>query len=359
MSHVGWQPYLIGSKLRLRPLSEADFDALFAAASDPLIWEQHPDRERYRLERFKVFFHSGIESRGALAVIDLNTGAIIGSSRYTGHKPDMSSIEIGYAFLTRDYWGGSHNRELKTLTLNFAFQQVHNAYFVVGKDNLRSRKAMTKIGGIEVSDVSSVQVSGDLGKSVIYHIAKSDWRARDDVLAFVQSHLATSRLILDPIDQRHAEELCELFSDPELHRFIPTEPISIEKQRERCDRWARRRSPDGKEVWLNWIARDKDSGQAIGHFQAGVGQEGRASIGYLVARSHQGKGISTAALHTVFTYLRDRLGVREVKAWSDTRNEASHRLARRLGMVQVDFIKDADFFKGTSSDEYVFSKVFQ
>ena len=169
--------------------------------------------------------------------------------------------------------------------------------------------------------------------------------------------LDSRRLNLEPITEIHAQELCELFHDPDLHHFVPFEPISLEKQKERCARWAKRRSPDGTEIWLNWAGRDKASGQVIAHFQAGVRENGVASIGYLVARAFQGKGYATEGLQTVFRFLHEAMGVSEIKAWSDSRNEASHRLAKKLGMKQVEFIKNADFFKGSTSDEFVFSLV--
>ncbi|PWU22233.1 MAG: N-acetyltransferase [Bdellovibrio sp.] len=175
VTSVNWQPHLSGTSLRLRPLAESDFDALFAAASDPLIWEVHPDRLRYTRERFEAYFRSGIESRGALAVLDLKSGKIIGSSRYTSYNPQTSSVEIGYSFLTRDHWGGDHNRELKTLMLNYAFQHVETAYFVVGRDNLRSRKAMTKIGGLLVTDLSETPVVERTDPFVVFQIAKKNW----------------------------------------------------------------------------------------------------------------------------------------------------------------------------------------
>jgi ribosomal-protein-alanine N-acetyltransferase len=170
-----------------------------------------------------------------------------------------------------------------------------------------------------------------------------------------QLPLSTDRMRLEPIEPSHADELCELFSDPELHQFVPFEPISVEKMRERCLRWSRRRSPDGSELWLNWLARDR-SGQAVAHFQAGVKTDGVASIGYLVGKNHQNQGLASEGLKAVFEYLRNQLAVVEVKAWSDTRNVASHRVAKKLGMSQIELVKDADFFKGTSSDEYVFSR---
>ncbi len=218
---------------------------------------------------------------------------------------------------------------------------------------------MLKIGGTEVNKAASSPVAGDLSRSIVYQIKKADWFKQDRTVSFHQSALDTSRLHLEPITETHAEALWELFRDSELHHFVPFEPLSLEKQRERCAKWAKRRSPDETELWLNWAAREKATGRIMAHFQAGVTRDGIASIGYVVARHSQGSGFATEGMQAVIAYLRDTLGVREVKAWSDTRNEASHRLAKKLGMIQVDLIKDADFFKGASSDEYVFSRIFE
>ena len=168
--------------------------------------------------------------------------------------------------------------------------------------------------------------------------------------------LETARLTLEPITEAHAEELCALFADPELHQFVPLEPPTLQQQTERCARWAKGRSPDGSEIWLNWAGRNKDTGKIIAHFQSGVKSDGIASIGYVVSRNYQNKGFATEGLEVVFNFLRSVLNVREIKAWSDSRNKASHRLAQKLGMKEIEFIKDADHFKGSSSDEFVFSK---
>lgn len=178
-------------------------------------------------------------------------------------------------------------------------------------------------------------------------------------LSYEQPELKTTRLVLEPITELHAEELWKFFSDTELHHFVPFEPPTLAQQIERCVRWAKRRSPDGKELWLNWAARDKKSEKIVAHIQAGVKDDKIASIGYVVSRDFQRSGIATECLEVVFEYLRDSLEVKEVKAWSDTRNEASHRLVEKLGMVKIETIKDADFFKGKSSDEFVFSKIFK
>lgn len=140
------QPTLHGHLMDLRPLRRDDFESLFAAASDPLIWEQHPDRDRHKREVFQKFFDGAIESGGAFAIIDRRSGRIIGSSRYCNLNPDRREVEIGWTFLERAYWGGAYNSELKRLMLDHAFQFVDRVLFVVGKDNLRSQMALKKIG---------------------------------------------------------------------------------------------------------------------------------------------------------------------------------------------------------------------
>jgi RimJ/RimL family protein N-acetyltransferase len=147
------QPTLTGELLELRPLRPEDFEALFAAASDRLIWEQHPESDRYTREVFQKYFDGAIGSRGAFAIIERKAGRIIGSSRYvnvvaaavTGGSP-IREVEIGWTFLERAFWGGRYNRELKKLMLDHVFRFVDRVVFVVGENNLRSQKALQKIG---------------------------------------------------------------------------------------------------------------------------------------------------------------------------------------------------------------------
>jgi len=142
------QPTLRGSLLELRPLRPEDFDALYAAASDPLIWKQHPESDRYTRDVFQRYFDSGMASGGAFAVVDRRDGRIIGSTRFHGYDEAASEIEIGWTFLERQYWGGAYNREMKELLLAHAFQFVERVVFLVGATNIRSLRAMEKIGGV-------------------------------------------------------------------------------------------------------------------------------------------------------------------------------------------------------------------
>jgi len=142
------QPTLTGELLELRPLRQDDWAALFAVASDPLIWEQHPDSDRYKEDVFRQFFADALNSGGALVAIDRATGQIIGSSRYHGFDATERLVEIGWTFLARRYWGGRYNGEMKRLMLAHAFQTVDQVIFVIGPENRRSRRAVEKIGAV-------------------------------------------------------------------------------------------------------------------------------------------------------------------------------------------------------------------
>ena len=144
------QPCLKGDLLELRPLCAEDFPDLYAVASDPLIWEQHPSNDRYQEEVFKTFFRQALESRGALIAIDRKDGQVIGSSRYNGYDEEKSEIEIGWTFLARSHWGGTYNREMKQIMLRYAFKYVNSVIFVVGLNNFRSQRAVEKIGGMRI-----------------------------------------------------------------------------------------------------------------------------------------------------------------------------------------------------------------
>jgi RimJ/RimL family protein N-acetyltransferase len=142
------QPTLVGELLELRPLNARDFEALFRVAADPLIWEQHPDSDRYQEAVFRSFFDEALASGGALVALDRASGQVVGSSRYHGYDAERSVIEIGWTFLARAYWGGRYNGEMKRLMLEHAFKTVMRVFFVIGPDNRRSQRAVEKIGGV-------------------------------------------------------------------------------------------------------------------------------------------------------------------------------------------------------------------
>ena len=166
------QPHLVGGLVELRPLSADDWADLFAVAADPMIWELHPAHDRYKEEVFREYFRDALASGGALVALDRSNHKIIGSSRYVWHGPDPSELEIGWTFLARSYWGGIYNREMKRLMLDHAFTFVDQVIFMVGKTNLRSRKAMEKIGGVLTDRREMKTLYGNVVEHVVYQINK-------------------------------------------------------------------------------------------------------------------------------------------------------------------------------------------
>ncbi|MEQ1746421.1 MAG: GNAT family N-acetyltransferase [Saprospiraceae bacterium] len=144
------QPTLQDDLVVLRPLSPDDFEALYAVASDPLIWEQHPEHNRWQRPVFETFFQGGMESGGAFLVLDKATGAVAGCTRYAGFDPVARQIEIGWTFLGRQFWGGNHNQAMKKLLLDHAFLFVETVVFYVHKNNFRSQRAVEKLGAVRV-----------------------------------------------------------------------------------------------------------------------------------------------------------------------------------------------------------------
>jgi len=165
------QPTLRGELLELRPLRPEDFEALFKVASDPLIWEQHPENDRYKEPVFRRFVDGALGSKGAFVAYDLATGEMIGSSRYFGYDPDRNMVEIGWSFLARTYWGGKYNGEMKRLMLEHAFKSVERVIFIIGAENKRSRRAVEKLGAVSTEDHAAREE-----KKVVYALTREGYR---------------------------------------------------------------------------------------------------------------------------------------------------------------------------------------
>lgn len=147
------QPTLQNEILIARPLKEEDFEALFLAASDPLVWDQHPNKNRYQREEFLNFFKGAMQSGGAFAVVDKASGEVIGSSRFYDLNEEQKSILIGYTFFKRKYWGKNYNHSLKRLMIDHAFNYVDKVIFHIGATNFRSQRSIEKLGAQKTAEV--------------------------------------------------------------------------------------------------------------------------------------------------------------------------------------------------------------
>ena len=167
------QPVLEDAHVLLRPMRRDDWHALFAVASDPAIWALHPAHDRWQEPVFRAFFEEGLASGGALTIVDKRDGAVIGSSRYDQRVCLPGEVEIGWTFLARSHWGGETNRSVKRLMLRHAFTRYETAIFLVGDTNLRSRRAMEKIGGVLTDRTQNAEMAGVEIVHLIYAIARA------------------------------------------------------------------------------------------------------------------------------------------------------------------------------------------
>jgi N-acetyltransferase len=161
----------------LYPLQEGDFEALYAVASDPKIWEQHPNKDRWKRDVFRIFFEGAIQSRGAYKIIDKSTGEIAGSTRMYDYNEQDSSVLIGYTFYATAYWGRGINHSVKALMLDYLFQFVSQVYFHIGSNNIRSQIAIGRLGAKKTGELE-VAYFGEVPKlNYIYRIEKEEWLA--------------------------------------------------------------------------------------------------------------------------------------------------------------------------------------
>lgn len=166
------QPTLSNEFVTIRPLQKEDFEELYTVASDKLLWEKHPNKDRYKREVFESFFEKAMNSKGAFLFLENTSKKVIGSSRYYDWDETQKTIVIGFTFIARSYWGTHYNRSIKKLMLDHAFQYLNAVHFHVAKNNFRSQKAMEKLGGKIIDyTTSATGVEGN----PIYEIKKKDW----------------------------------------------------------------------------------------------------------------------------------------------------------------------------------------
>jgi RimJ/RimL family protein N-acetyltransferase len=166
------QATLENENVKLVPLNPNDFEELFSVASDPKIWEQHPNKDRYQREVFEKFFQGAIESKGAFKIMDKSSNEVAGSTRFYDYNQDDNTILIGYTFYATKFWGSKLNPQVKKLMLDYIFQFVDKVNFHVGKDNIRSQKAMEKLGAKKVDEVNVAYFGEPEKLNVVFEIDK-------------------------------------------------------------------------------------------------------------------------------------------------------------------------------------------
>lgn len=169
------QPVLESEEFQLIPLQQGDFESLYEVASDPKVWEQHPNKDRYQREVFENFFRGAMESKGAFKIVEKATGDVLGSSRYYNFDENDNHIFIGYTFYGTKSWGKGINPKVKKLMLDYILQYVDKVHFHIGKENFRSQKALEKLGGIKIAEEEVAYFAEPTRTNFVYEIKKEDW----------------------------------------------------------------------------------------------------------------------------------------------------------------------------------------
>ena len=168
------QTVLENEKYQLIPLQQGDFESLYEVASDPKVWEQHPNKDRYKREVFENFFRGTIESKGAFKIIEKETGAVLGSSRFYDYDEAEKSIFIGYTFYGTKSWGKGINSQIKKLMLDYIFQFVDTVHFHIGKENYRSQIALERLGGKKITEQEVAYFGEPTRTNFVYEIKKEN-----------------------------------------------------------------------------------------------------------------------------------------------------------------------------------------
>lgn len=172
---INFQPVLKNKLVIAEPLLSTDFERLYKAASDPLIWEQHPNKNRWQLQAFENYFDGAIKSGGAFLVKDAQTNEVIGSSRYSDYNSETNTVSIGYTFFIRSHWGKGHNYALKQLMLNYIFQYVDRVQFYIGAVNKRSQISIERFGAIKTGEEEMAYYGEPAKLDYVYAITKGEW----------------------------------------------------------------------------------------------------------------------------------------------------------------------------------------
>lgn len=174
-----FQPNLIGDLIEIRPAVEADFEPLFALASDPEIWALHIATDRWKRNVFRANFDNALADEGGLIAVDRASRQIAGFSRYSQMAVGPDEMEIGWTFLARQFWGGAHNRDMKRMMVSHVLESFPRVLFRVAVDNFRSRRAMEKIGGILIDWDETVEYNGIGYPFIAYEITResfAEWK---------------------------------------------------------------------------------------------------------------------------------------------------------------------------------------
>jgi RimJ/RimL family protein N-acetyltransferase len=181
---------LKGNEVELLPLEAVHLDSLFLAASNKEIWELTSVDYSVK-EIFYPNFNNALNERNSgsaypFVIIHKDSNTIIGTTRLLEICPNDKKIEIGVTWIMKEFWGTTVNLECKLLLLNYCFEtlEANRVQFRAKDNNLRSRRAIEKIGGVfeGVLRKDKIEPNGVPRNTAFYSILNNEWeKAKESI----------------------------------------------------------------------------------------------------------------------------------------------------------------------------------
>jgi RimJ/RimL family protein N-acetyltransferase len=183
---------LKGQLVDLLPLERQHFDELYLAAADKKLWELIPvdcsDRERFMSVYNTALAEREKGNHYPFVIYHKETGRIIGSTRWFDIHPEDKKLEIGWTWIIQEYWGTAVNFECKLLLLTHCFDvlQARRVQIKTDQNNLRSRKAIEKIGGQfeGILRKDRIKENGESRSAAYYSIIDDEWEAAKEKIQY-------------------------------------------------------------------------------------------------------------------------------------------------------------------------------
>lgn len=180
---ISYPALLEGTNVDLIPLEKEHFEELYLAASDKDLWELIPtdcsERNTFNENYERALSERETENQYPFVIRHKKTGKLIGSTRFFEIYPADRKLEIGWTWITKEFWGTTINLECKLLLLTYCFEvlKTNRVQLKTKDNNFRSRKAIEKIGGVfeGVLRKDRVLSDGTTRNAAYYSILDDEW----------------------------------------------------------------------------------------------------------------------------------------------------------------------------------------
>jgi RimJ/RimL family protein N-acetyltransferase len=177
---------LRGQYVYLETLQQEHMDILKSLAQDARLWEYTKTilvNDTFE-EQFQRYMHTAFDERNtggqhSFVIRQASDNAVIGMTRFYKIEASQKRLSIGYTWYVPGVWGQVHNKECKLLLLQYVFEKLRfqRVEFEVAHQNLRSQKAVEKIGGVREGRLRKhgLHADGTMRDTIVFSIIDDEW----------------------------------------------------------------------------------------------------------------------------------------------------------------------------------------